>query len=60
MDEIGVGLPDSVRNQAHRVGKVISQANDSSHITLWRHRTMVYKARKNSNRYKTAIGIRLN
>ena len=62
IDEIGVDLPDSVIDQAHRVGKDIKvNGKEVSQIvirlTTWRLRTMIYKAWKNSSRYKIKLDL---
>ena len=54
-NDIGVVIPDSVLDRAHRVGRpYINKDNEKVHpmivrFTTWRHRTLVYNARKKSN-----------
>ena len=62
LDEIGVDLPHSVIDRAHRVGKVIKINGKEVRqmiirLTTWRHATVFYKARKNSNRYKIKLDL---
>ena len=62
IDEIGVDLPDSMIDRAHRVGKVIKINGKEVRqmiirLTTWRHRTMVYKAWKNSSRHKIKLDL---
>ena len=50
-DEIGVDVPDTVIDRAHRIGKmaIIKGKQVKQMIvrfTTWRHKSMVYKARK--------------
>ena len=56
-NELKFEIPDTVVDRAHRIGKVIKI--NGVHVrqmivrfTIWRHRTIVYNARKNSGKCK--------
>ena len=61
-DELNVDIPETVIDRAHRVGKIVT-ANGKKvqqmivRMTTWRHRTIIYKARKNCNRYKIKLDL---
>ena len=55
--ELKVDIPDAVLDRAHRNGKPKMVGKMKVHqmivrFTTWRHRTLVYRARKNSKKYK--------
>ena len=50
--ELNVEIPENVIDRAHRIGKVVKITGNNVRqmivrMTTWRHRTMVYEARKN-------------
>jgi hypothetical protein len=58
----GLDIPDSVIDRAHRVGKAKDGTTAAPMLvkfTTWRHRTMLYKARK-SIKVKHGINISLD
>ena len=60
--EIGVAIPDEVIDRAHRIGKVRQSRGKKSQqmivkFTTWRHRIMVYRARKNSKKVKIHLDL---
>ena len=60
--EIGVAIPDEVIDRAHRIGKVQKSRGKKSQqmivkFTMWRHRTMVYRARKNAKKVKIHLDL---
>ena len=60
--ELGVEIPDDVVDRAHRIGKVTNYKGKQSRqmivkLTTWRHRTMIFRARKNSQRYKARLDL---
>lgn len=61
-NELEVDIPDSVVDRAHRIGDVTEK--DGKRVrqiivrfTTWRHRTLVYKARKKSEKYKIRLDL---
>ena len=61
-DEIGVDIPDSVLDRAHRIGKLVTIEGKRTkqmivRLTTWRHRTAVYKARKKTTRYSIKLDL---
>ena len=60
--ESGVAIPDEVIDRAHRIGKVQKSRGKKSqqmivNFTTWRHRTMVYRARKNAKKVKIHLDL---
>ena len=54
--ELKVSIPDAVIDRAHRIGKIKEEGGKRYRqiivrFTTWRHRTEVYRARKNSDKY---------
>eukprot|EP00794_Sanderia_malayensis_P002001 gene2001-2276_t len=61
-NELSVKIPDSAIDRAHRIGKVKEKDGKRYRqviiqFTTWRHRTMVYKARKNSDKYRIRLDL---
>lgn len=61
-DEIGVDIPDNVIDRAHRIGKLAKIEGKwvkqmIVRFTTWRHRSMVYKARKKSSKYSIKLDL---
>ena len=61
-NELGVDVPDVVIDRAHRIGEVkeIEGRRYKQMIvrfTTWRHRTLVYKARKESKKYRIKLDL---
>ena len=60
---IGVKVPDTVLDRAHRIGKTKAASNGKTYrqiivrFATWRHRTMVYKARKKSQTHKIRLDL---
>ena len=55
-------IPDDVGDRAHRIGKVTNHRGKPSRqmivkLTTWRHRTMIFRARKNSQKYKVRLDL---
>ena len=61
-EELKVDVPDTVIDRAHRIGKP-KTVNGKQIRTMivcfatWQHRTMVYRARKNSKKYKLRLDL---
>ena len=60
--ELGVDVPDLVIDRAHRIGEVKEIEGKSYRqiivrFTTWRHRTMVYRARRKSDKYKICLNL---
>ena len=60
--EIGVDIPDSVIDWGHRVKRAIKVNRKEVrqmivHLTIWRHRTLIYKAQETSSRYKITLDL---
>ena len=61
-EKLGLSIPPDVIDRAHRVGREISMKDKNVRsmivrFTTFRHRSIVYRARKNSNQYKTKLDI---
>eukprot|EP00112_Aurelia_sp_Birch-Aquarium-sp1_P023539 Seg705.9 transcript_id=Seg705.9/GoldUCD/mRNA.D3Y31 product="hypothetical protein" protein_id=Seg705.9/GoldUCD/D3Y31 len=61
--ELKVSIPDAVIDRAHRIGpsKKVNGKDTRQMIvrmTTWRHRTMIYRARKNSQKYKVRLDLK--
>eukprot|EP00795_Rhopilema_esculentum_P015007 gene15007-6162_t len=63
-DELGVDIPDVVIDRAHRIGPMKQNPTNNKKsqtiivcFTTWRHRSMVYKARKKSNKFKVHLDL---
>ena len=61
-NELSVKIPDSAIDRAHRIGQVKESEGKRFRqiiirFTTWRHRTMVYKARKNSDKYRVRLDL---
>lgn len=63
--ELSVDVPDLVLDRAHRIGQ-FTEKNGKRYrpmivrFTTWRHRTAVYRARKNSQKYKIHLDVTKN
>ena len=63
LDKLKVDIPDTVIDRAHRIGrmKVIDgkkvQPMINFRFTTWRHRTNVYRARKNCEEYRIKLDL---
>ena len=62
LSEIGVDIPDVVIDRAHRIGNVtVVQGNSYMQMivsfTTWRHRTLVYRARKKSKHHRIRLDL---
>ena len=63
--ELNVDVPDLVLDRAHRIGK-FTEKNGKRYrpmivrFTTWRHRTAVYRAKKNSQKYKIHLDVTRN
>ena len=60
--ELKVVVPDAVIDRAHRIGKPKTVNGKQLRtmivrFTTWRHRTIVYRARKNSKKYKVRLDL---
>ena len=61
-NELGVDAPDVVIDRAHRIGEV-KQIEGKRYkqmivrFTTWRHRSLVYKARKESKKYRIKLDL---
>ena len=60
--ELGVDVPDPVIDRAHRIGEVKEIGGKRYRqiivrFTTWRHRTMVYRACRNSEKYKIHLDL---
>ena len=60
--DIGVEIPYDVMDRAHRIGKTTSYNGKKCRqmivrFTTWRHRTIVYRARKNSRKYRIKLDL---
>lgn len=60
--ELKVDIPDAVLDRAHRIGKpkMVGKMKVQQMIvrfTTWRHRTLVYRARKSSKKYKIHLDL---
>eukprot|EP00795_Rhopilema_esculentum_P010407 gene10407-19108_t len=60
--EIGVDVPDTVIDRAHRIGPKSSRDGKAKQqvivrLTTWRHRTAVYRARKKSSKVKIRLDL---
>ena len=60
--ELGVEVPDNVIDRAHRVVKVTSHKGKPGRqmivrFTTWRHRTMIFRARKNNQKYRIRLDL---
>ena len=61
-DEIGVDVPDTVIDRAHRIGKLATIKGKRVkqmivRFTTWRYRSMVYKARKQTSKYRIKLDL---
>ena len=61
-NDLGVDIPDVVIDRAHRIGRPRSVKVKRVHqvivrFTTWRHRTLVYRARKNCAMYKIKLDL---
>ena len=63
----GADIPDHVIDRAHRVGKVVVNEKDGSKkqaiivkFTTWRHRTILYRSRKNLDGTKVFLDLTQN
>ena len=61
-NELGVDVPDVVIDRAHRIGRPRIVQGKRVHqvivrFTTWRHRTLVYRARKNCAKYKVKLDL---
>lgn len=61
-NELNVDIPDEVIDRAHRIGKSVMWNGKKAQqmivrFTTWRHRTIVYQARKNSNKYRIKMDL---
>lgn len=61
-NELSVKIPDSAIDRAHRIGQIKESQGKKFRqmiirFTTWRHRTMVYKARKNSDKYRVRLDL---
>ena len=63
IEDLDINIPDCCIDRAHRIGKVFTRIDGSTgqtilvKFTTWRHRTMIYKLRK--NRYFKNKGIKI-
>eukprot|EP00112_Aurelia_sp_Birch-Aquarium-sp1_P025219 Seg8281.1 transcript_id=Seg8281.1/GoldUCD/mRNA.D3Y31 product="hypothetical protein" protein_id=Seg8281.1/GoldUCD/D3Y31 len=60
--EVGLDVPDVVIDRAHRIGEVKEIRGKRYRqiivrFTTWRHRTIVYRARRNSDKYKIHLDL---
>ena len=60
--ELNAEIPENVIDRAHRIGKVVKINGNNVwqmivRMTTWRHRTMVYEARKNCGKYKVKLDL---
>ena len=60
--ELNVEIPENVIDRAHRIGKVVKINGNNVRqmivrMTTWRHRTMVYEARKNCGKYEIKLDL---
>ena len=60
--ELNVDMPDPVIDRAHRIGKTENKNGKRSRpiivrFTTWRHRTQVYRVRKNSKKFNVRLDI---
>ena len=60
--ELGVDIPDVVIDRAHRISRPRIVQGKRVHqvivrFTTWRHRTLVYRARKNCAKYKIKLDL---
>ena len=60
--EIGVDIPNTVIDRAHRIGKLTTIKGKRVkqmivRFTTWRHRSMVYRARKQSSKYNIKLDL---
>ena len=61
-EELGLSIPTNVINRVHHVGKEIVVKGKRVwlmivHLTTFRHRTMIFRARKNSTKYKIKLDL---
>ena len=63
-DELEVDIPDMVIDRAHRIGPVKQNPTTNKKLqtiivrfTTWRHRSMVYRARKKSEKFKVHLDL---
>ena len=62
IEEIGVDVPDAVIDRAHRIGPTKKKDGKVTQqiivrFTTWRHRTAVYRARKNASEAKIRLDL---
>ena len=62
IEEIGVDVPGSVIDRAHRIGPTKKKDGKTTQqiivrFTTWRHRTAVYRARKNATEAKIRLDL---
>ena len=60
--ELGVEIPDDVVDRAHRIGKITNYKGKQNRqmivkLTTWRHRTIIFRARKNNQKYKVRLDL---
>ena len=60
--ELGIEIHDNVIDRAHRVGKVKNYEGQRGRqmivrLTTWRHRTKIYRSRKNTQKYKIRLDL---
>ena len=60
--DLGVEIPCDVVDRAHRIGKATNYNGKKCRqmivrFATWRHRTMVYRARKNSGKYRIRLDL---
>ena len=63
-DELEVDIPDMVIDRAHRIGPIKQNPTTNKksqtiivRFTTWRHRSMVYRARKKSEKFKVHLDL---
>lgn len=60
--ELKVSIPDAVIDRAHRIGHIKEEGGKRYRqiivrFTTWRHRTEVYRARKNTKKYRIRLDL---
>ena len=60
--ELGVKILDDVVDRAHRIGKITNYKGKQSRkmiakLTTWRHRTVIFRARKNNQKCKVRLDL---
>ena len=66
--EAGVSIPDQCIDRCHRIGKIIEEKDDDGNVTstkqamivkftTWRHRTILYRARKKLSNKKIFLDL---